>query len=66
MGKKEKGAFGRIALAAAMALSSMKAAIQSRGRSEVGSYRQKGRDGFMAVSSPRCHTQKKVYKGFAR
>jgi hypothetical protein len=25
-----------------------------------------GRDGFLGVSAPRCHNQKKRYKGFAK
>jgi hypothetical protein len=38
----------------------------SMGRSTGGSGKYRNRDAFLGVSAPRCHTQKKIYKGFAR
>ena len=56
--------FAKVALACAMYC---KDVFNTRGHSTGGSNKVSGgRDAFMNVSAPRCHTQKKIYRGFSK
>jgi hypothetical protein len=55
--------FAKVALACAMYVKDI---FNTRGRSGASGTGNGGRDAFMNVSAPRCHTQKKIYRGFAK
>jgi hypothetical protein len=44
----------------------MKNFFSSEPTYDVSGKTSNGRDAFRGVSAPRCHTQKKIYKGWAR
>lgn len=56
--------FAKVALACAMYVKDVfKTHSHSTGGNNRGGL---GRDAFMNISQPRCHTQKKIFKGFAK
>ena len=61
---KARGIFAITAMLAALAASTKRFfAVQSHSTGE--GRIKNGRDSFLSVSTPRCHTQKKIYRGFA-
>ncbi len=64
---KQRGILAGMMLIAAHVLASFKGVFSVRAHAEGGSQEIcGGRDAFLSISSPRCHTQKKIYKGWAR
>jgi hypothetical protein len=63
---KARGLFGFMAATMLALRSFARDTFKGEGRNALGSGKYRNRDAFMSVSVPRCHTQKKIYKGFAR
>jgi hypothetical protein len=55
--------FSKVALACAMYVKDIFSTV---GRSYGSGKSAMGRDAFLSVSAPRCHNQKKIYRGFAK
>lgn len=59
---KRRGIF---AILAGM-LAAISSALKTRPTYSIAAYRGEGRSAFYSVSAPRCHTQRKRFRGFAR
>jgi len=63
---KNRGIFAIVASFVMAGLLKAKDIFKTRPTYGVSNRASNGRDAFMSISVPRCHTQKKHYKGFAK
>jgi hypothetical protein len=63
---KNRGIFAVMAAFVVAGILKAKDIFRTRSSGNCSNRISNGRDAFMAISAPRCHTQKKIYKGFAK